>query len=619
MNLIDSTLLNSWKRSERYAASIDKAKDAILESHELKIKKEKHAQFVKRLHPTVEQLGSSLKSSHSVVVISDMTGVLLNTVGDPSYLKDTEKIYLQPGSHWSEKIHGTNSAGTVVKEKRPIAVVGSDHYLSSHHQIFCVGSPIFDPLGQLQGVLNISGHEKGYNPSYLHFIDTVAREVENKMLLDTAQSEVVISLKNTSESPFEALIAVDQDAKITGVNRAAREMLPLDQYESVSIQLGELFIDANPLLDQAYATQLTFHIVHIQKNNDKKSFIASIVKNDFPKKHSILPIKKSTNQFLEDKGQGGFSHIIGQDKTFLRALETAKKVAKTSYPISIIGESGTGKDLVSYAIHKASERSNQPFVALNCGGITDSLAESELFGYESGSFTGAKQSGHAGVFERANGGTLFLDEIAELPLDLQVSLLRVLQDFKVTRVGGSEPVEVDVRIITATHTDLWGKVQEGSFRDDLFYRLQGVQIELPPLRDRRDRLQYAHHFLKEITEELQTEKLTLTPSAQELITNYEWPGNIRQLKSALREASFLAEEGVIHFAHFPSYITQSTNQVRIKPTDSLLQDVENKTIIQTLKKTSGNISEAARILGVGRNTLYRKIERIRKTTPIDFI
>lgn len=614
VNLINSTLLKSWERSERYKASLDKAKDAILTAHEFKTFKEQNAQFLKRLHPTIEQLAVTLKKTNSIVGLSDETGILLNTLGDPSFLKDTEKIYLQAGAQWSEQIHGTNSAGTVAKEKRALAVIGTDHYLQSHHMLYCVGSPIFNPHGQLKGVLNISGHANMYEPSFLHLVDIISRKIENDLLMDYRDEQIVISLQNNKLSHYEALIAIDLHGQIIGMNRTAREIFPEENQREIAVQLDNYMLNTH----QLSSSHTFFNIVNISSNNYVESFIASVVKHTIPQRTYVtsVPSKASRIRKTINDEVSYFTHIIGEDKAFTRALEIAKKVAPTNYHISITGESGTGKDLVSYAIHKASNRKNKPFVALNCGGITKSLAESELFGYEQGAFTGARREGHAGVFERANEGTLFLDEIAELPFEIQASLLRVLQDFKVMRIGGTEAIEVDVRIITATHTDLWEKVESGTFRDDLFYRLQGVRIELPPLRKRTDRLQYAIYFLEDIKKELQVEFLELSSSAKKLITTYQWPGNIRQLKSSLREAAFLATDGLIEMSHFPSYIIHSPE--KMITSNSLLQDVENRTIIETIQKTDGNISEAARILGIGRNTLYRKLEQIREQTPFEF-
>ncbi|WP_245553046.1 sigma 54-interacting transcriptional regulator [Brevibacillus massiliensis] len=222
-----------------------------------------------------------------------------------------------------------------------------------------------------------------------------------------------------------------------------------------------------------------------------------------------------------------FYDIYGRDEKFQAAIRLAKRAAATDYTVMLSGESGTGKDIVSQAIHLASMRSNKPYVAINCGAIPKSLLESKLFVYEAGAFTGAKQSGQPGKIEQAHGGTLFLDEIAEMPPEMQVALLRVLQDFTVTRIGGIKPIQVDVRIITATHADLWKNVQEGKFRADLFYRLQGVQVTLPPLREREDRLELAKLLLKGIGSELDQGPLSLTTAAERLIERYPWPGNVR--------------------------------------------------------------------------------------------
>lgn len=607
MKKIKVSLLPSRLRSKEYQASLEKAKDAILEAHELRIAQERHASFLKRLQPKVEALVAKVKPLRSAVVLSNEDGVLLETIGDPLHLKENEKIYLQAGAVWAEEIHGTNSAGTVTKEKRPLEVVGKDHFLKSHHDIYCVGAPIFNSKGQLEGVLNVSGHKHYYDPSFLGLIDTLARTVENEILLDNHQDDVVIALQNNSLSSFEALVAIDQEGRINGFNRAAKEILPFDEAKETNIHINEICIEPERLLDQTLSSSLSFNILEMKGTTFSQSFLATVRQRP-QSKHVFIPQKRSLSKerIPRNKKDRVFPNIFGNDPTFLRALHQAKKAAATNYPISITGESGTGKDLLSQAIHEASDRRDRPFIAINCGGLTKSLAESELFGYEAGAFTGAKKEGHSGVFERANGGTLFLDEIAELPLDIQAMLLRVLQDFKVRRIGGLEDLQVDVRIITATHTDLWKKVEEGSFREDLFYRLQGVNIDLPPLREREDRLQYAFYFLQEIQKELNLPHLAFSEEATNLIENYSWPGNIRQLKSALREAAFVAEEHKIELHDFPSYILQSAMNKQQK--SSLLKDIENRAIIDTLKRTKGNISEAARILGIGRNTLYRKIK-----------
>src|SRR5699024_3485692 len=483
LNIKNEKLISSWKRSKQYGACLSKAKEAILEEQELRLHKEKNEKFLREVQPTMMQLAHSLKSSNSIVVLSNSSGILLHSMGDPAFLKDTEKIYLKDGAYWSERIRGTNSAGTIAIEKEPLAVIGKDHYLESHHMLYCVGSPIFDPCGELQAVLNISGHADLYHPSMFGMVDMIARKIENRILFRNHDEKIVISFYPNEKIEFEALLEIDKHGQIIGSNQEARSLLALNKQSHTTIYLNDIFIIPETLFEKSNSNTKA---VHIEAINGKKLF-ASIAVNSIPSKFDLSAANNKRHDDNKQRQHGAFSAIYGRDERLLHALSLAKRVAKTDYTVVIIGESGTGKELLSQAIHEESLRSNQPFVALNCGAITKSLANSELFGYEAGAFTGAKQGGQAGVFEQANGGTLFLDEIAELPMDVQVALLRVLQDFHVNRIGSAKSVKVDVRLITATNDNLWKKVEEGAFRADLFFRLQGVHIELPPFRERSDR------------------------------------------------------------------------------------------------------------------------------------
>ena len=602
-------LSQSWERSKRYNANLAKAKEAILQAHELKEYIEHQEDLLQLIRPMIDPFAYSLKSAGSIVAISNSSGLILESRGDPSFLQETEKIYLRNGADWSEEIRGTNSAGTVAIEKRPLAVIGKDHYLSSHHMLYCVGSPIFDPHGNLRAVLNSSGHEHLYHPSMLGMVDTIARNIEDRLLIQQRNPQMILSLSTQPSKHDEALLAVDQHGQIIGTNREARELLLLENIIDKAIYLEELFSNTEPLFQHQQTT--TQSIPLHMKGSEEKQLSASIILNTIPPK--IFVTDRSTNKkqipTMNQCSHDPFAHIYGEDELFNQALATARKAAQTPYTVMITGETGTGKEMVSQAIHEASPRSAKPFIALNCGGITKSLAESELFGYEGGAFTGAKRSGQPGVFEQADGGTLFLDEIAELPMDIQISLLRVLQDYHIMRIGGTTSIPVDVRIITATHTDLWEKVQNGTFRADLFYRLQGIHVHLPALRNRQDRLPFAKMILKQVEKELHKQTLSFSTNAEQFIEEYTWPGNVRQLMSAIREAAFSSTNHLIDVHSFPDYILTDAQQM--KRTGSLLQDTENKLILQTMKQTGGNMTKTAQILGIGRNTLYRKLDRLK--------
>lgn len=606
-SLLSNYLLRSWERSKAHGASLEKAKDAFLQGSELQLHQEKIEELLTSIRPSMEQLATSLKSSNSAVIISNSSGILLENVGELPFLQEPEKIHVQKGACWAEQVRGTNSAGTVSVEEKSLAVIGREHYLTPHHNLYCAGSPIFKPTGEMEAVLNISGHSSVYHPSLLGMVDVIARNFENWRLIRQPKKQLVISLYPEQEKHYEALLAVDEHGEIIGLNREARRLLQIKNISNNTIYLQELFSNTNELLQGKGIPSP--HLVQLQpKDNETKSLLSSVVLDSRSREFAFSERKKVAKQFPVTKKSTStytFDEIYGEDPTFQAALSTAKRAASTNYTVVITGESGTGKEMISQAIHQASSRSAKPFVALNCGGIPKSLAESELFGYEAGAYTGAKQSGQPGVFEQANGGTLFLDEIAELPMEIQITLLRVLQDFKVRRIGGLTPVQVDVRLITATHTNLWEKVKEGSFRADLFYRLQGVSVELPPLREREDRLQFARGLLFTTQKELHRQPLTFSPAAEQFILNYSWPGNVRQMSSAIREAVFSSTEDSIDVSSFPSYMLSSFQETETM--GSLLQDAENKIIIETMNKTNGNITKAANILGIGRNTLYRKL------------
>ncbi|MFE1629192.1 sigma-54-dependent Fis family transcriptional regulator [Brevibacillus reuszeri] len=603
-------LKKSWERSRMNGVNALTAKDAILEKSQFKQYREQKEEFMREIAPTMEHLAYWLKSSYSIVIICDTSGYILESKGDPSFLKDTEKIQVHQGACWSEQVRGTNSAGTVIVEKKPLAVVGTEHYLEANHMLYCAASPIFDPYGELLAVLDFSGLSVKYHPSLLGMVDAMARKIEDWLLIHRPDRQLVISLSPQQPGKHRALVAVNQDGVVTGGNREAQMLLHLDKHLMGNIQLSDLLTDMDSLLQRPAGALRSGTLLVGNGNGVDNRWQASVLIDTRPPLTALSAASKEKQKQKRTDASTlySFEDIFGSDDSFLKAIRLAKRAAATDYTIMLSGESGTGKDLISQAIHMASPRANKPFVAINCGAVPKSLLESELFGYEAGAFTGAKQTGQAGKIEQAHGGTLFLDEIAEMPMEMQVALLRVLQDLSVTRIGGTKPAHVDVRIITATHTDLWKKVQDGSFRADLFYRLQGVHIILPPLRERADRLQLARLLLTGIETELNQGSLSLSAAAELLIENYTWPGNVRQLTAALREAAFLSEDGFVDTSCFPPYIL-STYTKTAAPTGEL-EKLENDAIVDVLHKTGGNISETARLLGIGRSTVYRKMKKM---------
>ncbi|MDF2903161.1 MAG: transcriptional activator of acetoin/glycerol metabolism, partial [Bacillus sp. (in: firmicutes)] len=310
---------------------------------------------------------------------------------------------------------------------------------------------------------------------------------------------------------------------------------------------------------------------------------------------------------------GPWQDVIGASEGFLDALYKCQKAALSNVPILLLGESGTGKEKIAQSIHKSSHRCDQPFLAINCGAIQKELIGSELFGYERGAFTGASKEGKKGKFEEAHGGTLFLDEIGEMPLELQVHLLRVLQEKEITRIGSSRPISVNVRIIAATNKNLYDLCNKGLFREDLFFRLNVVSVNIPPLRERKDDLTLIiEYFLKQFTKKYGKELLTLSEDIHQYFLEYSWPGNIRELQNVLEHAVIFSDSSLITFEDLPAYLIEygisnsSTNQ---KPKLSLIHDEEQKVLIRLLEETNWNLSAVAKRLNIARSTLYRRLKK----------
>ncbi len=321
------------------------------------------------------------------------------------------------------------------------------------------------------------------------------------------------------------------------------------------------------------------------------------------------------NQNRNDKDP--FFKIVGHSSKLSEARLMAKRVAQTTASILIRGESGTGKELFAEAIHKAGPREDKPFIIVNCGAIPSSLFESELFGYCGGSFTGADKGGRAGKFEVANKGAIFLDEIGELHLDMQVKLLRVLQNKAFYRVGGHEPIEVDVHVISATNRNLETMVAEGKFREDLYYRLNVVSLDIPPLRSRKDDIpELINIFMNEFCRKYNRDNLKLHPEVVELLISYSWPGNVRQLRNVIERMVILTEEGTVYKKHLPQEIQKSGVSQFVDSGSILNQETkrtEEELILRALEECGGNKSKAAKKLGIPRSTLYYKLKDLNKT------
>lgn len=452
------------------------------------------------------------------------------------------------------------------------------------------------------------------------------------------QSRSDAILQTLLDTVNEAITIVDADGTVTHWNRAAEELYHIPASEIVGKNIADF--DWNSLkiaqiLDEGRQIRQAYHEprpgMHVLVNTSpvisggeivgaisSEQDVTKLVRlgNElFTTTSALCTLEQKMTQFapLDDP----FHRIKGNGPAISQAIRIARRVAATDATVLISGESGVGKELFAHAIHRASGRSDQAFIAINCGAIPAALFESELFGYQGGAFTGADRKGKPGKLELAHKGTIFLDEIGELPLEMQVKLLRVLQERQFYRVGGTEPIQVDVRIIAATNRNLEERVAQGEFREDLFYRLNVVAIEIPPLRDRvEDIPELVQLFAREIAFQYGKPVPNFDPEVMVTLMNYSWPGNIRQLRNMIERLVILTEDDRIRRGHLPPSIQvprlESETSISSQPhfsTNEKRNESELQVIQNALKTTYGNKTAAAKLLGISRGTLYNKMRK----------
>lgn len=569
----------SWKRSYSFGLSpTGPIRDLLLTGKKLQEVLKANEYMIKQTTVILEKLYHTIHSSGLVTVIVDRNGTVIHRVGKLDI--DESLDYFPVGSNWSEEIKGTNAIGLAIHEKKTLITHADHHFYVKNHFLTCSASPIYSPTGEFIGAVNISSRKELFHPFTISLASVIAEAVQNKILLEHTNHERLLALKETElTANFYTfpLLSLDHEKKIIRANQPARLLLGEDC-------VGKKF---------HHKHGYTIDVISDHSNQDIRS---------------VVSLHKTSKKSFQDINLYTPSDIVGSCAKMVKVRNVVKKAALFDYPIIIYGESGTGKELIAQALHTAGPRKIKPFIAMNCSALPENLIESELFGYEPGAFTGANREGALGKFEAANEGTLFLDEIGDMPLKAQAALLRVLQEKTVTRIGGVKVKSINIRIISATNKNLREEVQAGRFREDLYYRLKGIFIALPPLRDRSDIIELSEHLITK----LDNPTVRLSEEAKQKLISYHWPGNIRELGSILMQASFFSEGKEIeaedlHFVNEYELQTKGRNSEE-KASLSLIH-AEKETIKKALHSVEWNISKAANILGISRNTLYLKIKK----------
>ncbi len=621
-SVVTPEIKDSWIRSKRYGLDpFQKVQQRVLTTKELQDLSKENETLISSSVSFMENLNRFVDENF-IVSLFDNQAIILVITGTDEVLKFIHERYITEGASWSEREAGTNGAGLVVETHRPVHIHATQHYCKFYHSYSSYGAPIFDPKGNFIGGICLTSKYYRTRNSFLGMTVSTAKAIENELRVQRAlaESHLASSFQKTVISSIpEAIIAIDNQGFITLVNDSAQRMFSFQFKRIEGKHIRSVFGVPNErflnLLNRSEA--LTDAEVRITTNNQANDYTLTcnpILSLDGEMIGKILifnEIKRAktlVSKMIGARASLRFEDICGSNPRFLETINQAKMVSQSNSSILLLGKSGTGKDIISQAIHNASPRKNAPYVAINCAAIPRDLIASELFGHMEGSFTGSRKGGSQGKFELADGGTIFLDEIAEMSLELQAVLLRVIEDKSIIRIGGEKVKPVDVRIIAATNKDLREEILKGTFREDLFYRLNVFTIQMVPLSERMDDIPLLIDLF--VRKSALTMGKTIKKIDDEIIQkfmNYSWPGNVRELQNVIERMMNYVTTDELTADLIPAEILQNQQTPEVSYDMESMKDIE----FQILKKmvTMGlSKKEMAQKMKIARSSLYRKLK-----------
>ncbi len=613
---LNEKIIDSWKRSKelKIDAYGEGKSHIILAPRELKKKLDRYKKLIGFISPYIDNIDKIIKDLGCIVFLTDNEGNILYVSGEDIVLKDFARMYnFREGVAWSERAVGTTAVSMVMIEGKPVPFMADEKYCYELKKRACAAVPIRNIEDEIVAILGIAATTPIQNPQLVGILMAVEMAVENQLRMLKMNEKVRIVneyYKTIFDSVSDAIVAVDRDGIITDINQTAKEILREDTDKLIGEKVKDV-LGFYPVILDVLKTgkELSVNKTLIDTKNKKMHYkIKKVIPiMDKDKVNGCINIfEKEGIRKSKNTAKFNFSNIIGKSEEIVKVKNQAEVASKNDYNILIIGESGTGKELFAQAIHNASTRSNGPFIPVNCGAIPKDLIESEFFGYEAGAFTGANKNGNPGKFENAKGGTIFLDEIGEMPANLQIRLLRVLQEREITRIGGNEIIPVDVRVIAATNKDLIHEIKKGNFREDLFWRLNVIQIHIPSLSQRKKDIPLLmEYFINKYARD--SSKCILDKKALNILMDYQWPGNVRELENTVeRILAFLSGDTILP-EHLSDYMI-SPGKYNYYDKDCSLDEAERQIISRVLDECKGNITKAAIQLGISRPTLYRKLK-----------
>ncbi|WP_144469521.1 sigma-54-dependent Fis family transcriptional regulator [Bacillus thuringiensis] len=591
-NRINERISESWHRCKQANVNPHMNKgQKILSSNFFQDQKKKSEIFLDIAIPQIQNMRKTIDELQMMALLIDPDGYVLSLSGNKQTLKRAKHINFIEGVKWTEAAVGTNAIGTALEIEEAIMISGTEHYSVVSHSWSCAAAPIHNDDGKLIGVLDFSCPIEFSHPYMLGMVTSIAHAIERECSIRVHQNELhlIHRFLDVIDSDEQVVICNHRDV-IVSASKSVRERI--NNWSRMKLE---------ELMHHGLETKLEIPVYSNERMIGKCMYLKE---NEQMNTYSALTFIKGIT----------FPGVTGTSRAFQHTLEEIKLVSPTDASVYVCGETGVGKEYVARAIHENSPRKDGPFIAVNCGSLPKELIESELFGYAEGAFTGARRQGYKGKFEQANGGTLFLDEIGEVPPEMQVALLRVLQERTITPIGSSKEVPVNIRIITATHKDLLRLVEEGKFRQDLYYRLHVYPLYVPSLIERKEDIPY---FIQHFCEQ-KNWNIVFPKSICNQFLQHTWPGNIRELVNALERIYILSQGREICEKQVALLIqTMMGNQQQLElqvenkteHTLNFREKIQRDSMIEALQKTNGNVSLAAKLLDVPRSTFYKRMQK----------
>ncbi len=618
----DQYVVRSWERcvNDYHLDPISSHNSAVLLGSDIREREDTFGELLPVASEESRNIYSQTQGSGYAIIVTDFDGVVMSWIGDPTMDKEFNNAGLWTGAIWDEEHEGTNGMGTCIAEGRPVTIHREDHFLSKHGSLSCTAAPIRNSKGDIVSVLDASStsSQDGKNSQIYTaaLMNMSANRIEHWYFLHSHRRDTVLRLNRRPEmvgTLDDALFAIDGEGKILAVNNSAVESFGKGSRKNlVGKKVEEVFdFKANSVFERASRESQLVWPARLRTNGERHYCLVRPPEKRNKEKHANKQ-SPSKNRELS------LGDLAGQDSRMLSNINRAQRTVNESLPILLCGETGTGKEAMARAIHAVSERADKPFVAVNCASIPESLIESELFGYRYGAFTGARREGMRGKILMSNKGTLFLDEIGEMNPSLQTRLLRVLEERFVYPLASDTPVSVDLHVISATNKDMKALIGDGLFRKDLYYRLAGVALQLPPLREREDKRQLIANALA--LENKSGNDIIIEDEALDKLMQHPWPGNFRELRFVLRAALALSTNNTISLKDLPDdlmqedavavaeKIAESENPTPVESV-SPLAAAERDVILKELENHHWNVTKTAATLGMSRKTLYRRLQR----------